>query len=113
MKHICQKHRLIYADRCELCEKERQKEYDVKKRDPNSAKIYKSHRWKKVRNLIMRRDGGLCQQCKRDGRITLASVVDHIEELKDGGDPYALENLEALCHSCHTRKTAAKREGRV
>ena len=28
--------------------------------------------------------------------------------LHQGGDPYALENLQALCRRCHIEKTAAE-----
>lgn len=54
----------------------------------------------------MRRDCGLCQQCKRQGRLTPAAEVDHIVAITNGGGDQD-ENLEALCHDCHRTKTAA------
>ena len=34
--------------------------------------------------------------------------MDHIEPLHQGGDPWALDNLQVLCRDCHIRKTAAE-----
>lgn len=59
---------------------------------------------------ILARDCGLCQQCKRAGRLTpvgdrpFSAYVDHIVPKAEGGtDDDA--NLETLCRSCHTAKT--------
>lgn len=67
-----------------------------------------------IRDRIMRRDNGLCQQCRRDGKLTLAEQVDHIVEHADGGSDDDA-NLEALCGDHHKAKTArsqAARRGR-
>lgn len=47
----------------------------------------------------------LCRECWVHGRVTEATQVDHIVPLAEGGtnDP---DNLQSLCHSCHSRKTA-------
>lgn len=47
----------------------------------------------------------LCIECKRKGRVTLASEVDHIVPLSKGGtdDP---ENLQGLCAEHHADKSA-------
>jgi 5-methylcytosine-specific restriction protein A len=37
--------------------------------------------------------------------VTPGEVVDHIKELKDGGDPWDVDNLMTLCKSCHAKKT--------
>lgn len=48
-----------------------------------------------------------CRECGRRGIRTRATDVDHVRDHK--GD-WALfrdpDNLESLCHSCHSRKTA-------
>lgn len=48
-----------------------------------------------------------CRECARRGTRTRATDVDHVRDHK--GD-WALftdpANLESLCHSCHSRKTA-------
>lgn len=81
-------------------------------RDKEFRGIYGSNRWRKLREIVLKRDGGLCQQCRREGRITVADVVDHIVELRDGGCAFCEDNLESLCHACHAKKTARERKKR-
>ena len=67
------------------------------------------------RNNIKSRDCGLCQACRRQGRVSLGRVVDHIIPLWNGGSDED-ENKELLCHPCHDAKTAreaAQRAGRA
>ena len=67
-------------------------------------------RWERLRAQAMRRDMYLCQPCKRAGRVTPASAVDHImPKAKGGADDLA--NLQSICGPCHDDKTAAD-EGR-
>ena len=61
----------------------------------------------KDRNNIKKRDFGLCQACRREGRSRPGHVVDHIKPLWNGGTNDAT-NLELLCTACHDRKTAAE-----
>lgn len=62
------------------------------------------HQWQKVRERIMARDCGLCQECKRNGRITHGKEIDHIIPIdKNGTDDD--DNLQLLCHACHVAKT--------
>lgn len=61
----------------------------------------------KDRNQIKERDCGLCQACKRKGRTTVGSVVDHITPLWKGGSDEP-ENKELLCVPCHDVKTAGE-----
>ncbi len=54
----------------------------------------------------------LCAQCGRDGRLTAATVVDHIEPHK--GDKqlfWQRANWQPLCKPCHDRKTASEDGG--
>lgn len=39
---------------------------------------YKSARWRKLRERILRRDGYLCRESKRYGRMVPADTVHHI-----------------------------------
>ena len=77
--------------------------------------------WDRLRKTILQRDCYLCQQCKRQGRITALCAkpydhaVDHITPRAKGGtdDP---DNLESLCGDCHDRKSAeeaAEAQGRT
>lgn len=63
------------------------------------------YRWQKLRKVILKRDGFLCQVCKSAGKYTPADEVDHIVPKASGGsdDP---DNLRAICKPCHSIKTA-------
>ena len=63
--------------------------------------------WEKIRKIVLRRDCGLCQcaECKRTGRLLVATHVDHIRRKCDGGTD-DLNNLRALNAECHKRITA-------
>jgi 5-methylcytosine-specific restriction endonuclease McrA len=70
--------------------------------------------WVKLRKLILDHDGYICQPCKRAGRLTPATEVDHIKPKAQGGDDGA-DNCEAICHDCHmdkTKREAAEAQGR-
>lgn len=47
----------------------------------------------------------LCAECDRHALVTPGEVVDHVKELKDGGDPWDVDNLQTLCKECHSKKT--------
>lgn len=66
-----------------------------------SDKFYGTSRWRKL-SLYYRKLHPLCVNCKSEGRVTPAQVVDHIEPLKLRPD-LATEwsNLRSLCHACH------------
>ena len=51
-----------------------------------------------VRDQVKERDRGLCRECGEPG-----TEVDHIR-----GSSNALENLQLLCHDCHTDKTKSR-----
>lgn len=66
--------------------------------------------WRRLRKAVMDRDSWLCQTCKRAGKHRLATQVDHVKPLAQGGtdDP---DNLEAICDPCHARKTGREAKG--
>lgn len=49
----------------------------------------------------------LCAECKRHGRVTLATLRDHITPLAEGGLDEE-SNTQGLCHDCHEEKTLAE-----
>ena len=65
-----------------------------------------------IRARVMTRDCGLCQACKRGGRLTLATEVDHIKPHYLGGDD-GMRNLQALCRECHALKSLAEAGARA
>lgn len=66
--------------------------------------FYKSARWERLRRQAMRRDGYICQQSKRYGRITSAEMVHHILPREDFPEyQWSLWNLVALTNKEHDR----------
>lgn len=70
---------------------------------PKDRKKGYGRRWQKLRRVILARDLYLCQACRR----ATATDVDHITPKVQGGTDEA-ENLQSLCHACHSRKTAGE-----
>ncbi len=66
-------------------------------------------KWRYLRKHVLERDMYLCCECKKEGKLTAATEVDHIIPKSQGGtdDP---DNLQSLCNAHHKIKTA--REGR-
>jgi 5-methylcytosine-specific restriction protein A len=54
----------------------------------------------------------LCRHCLSHGKVTAAECVDHIKPFKGQHDPLRLDstNLQSLCWSCHSTKTATQQE---
>ena len=68
------------------------------------SKLHKAlnrNRWRGVRKQVLERDGHRCRACGKPGRLE----CDHRIPLHLGGDPYELDNIQALCVSCHIAKT--------
>ena len=67
--------------------------------------FYKTYAWKKKRKEILDRDNRECQECKKHGKVSRATVVHHVKEYKLFPS-LALddENLESLCRDCHEAK---------
>ena len=84
---------LVTVGRCEIHQKKQKEKRSLKKRDP----FYGSTRWRYLRKkfLIV---NPICSRCG-----SKATVVHHVKEIKEGGDPFDKNNLEALCSSCHSK----------
>ena len=67
--------------------------------------FYKSAQWRAVRAVFLR-EHPVCGLCAARGRVVAAVVVDHVVPVKDGGARFDAANLQALCVTCHNRKTA-------
>lgn len=63
--------------------------------------------WRRKRAAVMKRDGYVCQPCKQQNRVTLATEVDHVIPQAEGGTDDE-SNLQAICETCHKAKTAAE-----
>ena len=55
----------------------------------------------------------LCAACQSLGRVTPATVDDHIVPVKQGGSIDDLSNHQSLCETCHNVKRAHERQGRT
>jgi len=67
--------------------------------------------WQKARMGFLK-NHPVCAECQKQGRVTAASVVDHITPHK--GDQALFwdhNNWQPLCKPCHSRKTAAQDGG--
>ena len=65
------------------------------------AEVYNTPRWAALRRRVRERDGYLCQRCKENGLTGPAEIVHHVRPIRDGGDPFDLENLISVCRPCH------------
>ena len=64
-------------------------------------------RWRKARTAFLQRNP-LCNECMKSGKITPATVVDHI--IPHRGDRKLFwdeSNWQPLCKCCHDRKTGS------
>jgi 5-methylcytosine-specific restriction protein A len=78
--------------------------------DKSNTKLYKSKHWQKVRRLILNAQP-ICVHCEQNGRYITANTVDHIVPINKGGALFSLDNLQALCSSCHNKKSGKDRHG--
>lgn len=87
---------------------------DMQKRTKRGIKLtpyefYHSGKWKKKRNSILRRDKYLCQECRKYGRLRVATCVHHIKHYEDYPElAFDNKNLESLCNQCHNKKHPEK-----
>lgn len=104
------------------CEKHKPKQQHTSKTSEFANEIHSSSRWRKTSRLY-REANPICEAClheaskegdqsrgKRAGMINLATSVDHIKPLFDGGSPYDWNNLQSLCDYHHALKSQQERE---
>lgn len=83
--------------------KQRKASHASRSHDP----YYQTKEWKGIRMLQLQREP-LCVECKKTGRMTPATVADHIIPRNEGGTEEA-RNLQSLCASCHNSKSGRER----
>lgn len=87
---------------CDRCAGSAPVDYE-RERGSAAARGY-GHRWRKFRRIYLRRHP-FCVQCGE-----MATDVDHIVPRRQGGGDEE-DNLQALCHACHSRKTRSEQGG--
>ena len=94
------------GSRCEEHRKEYQQRLD-RSRGNSHQRGYDAD-WRRLREAALKRDNYLCQKCLAQGRMTPANIVDHRIRFHGTDDPRRLDldNLESMCKSCHSTKTA-------
>jgi 5-methylcytosine-specific restriction protein A len=88
-----------------LCREHRnQADREIKSQPAVAARrqLYASARWRRLRRRILRAR----PWCATLGCPNLATDVDHIVALRDGGEPWDETNLQPLCAKHHDQKTA-------
>lgn len=85
-----------YRGRC-------QRHARAKERNTNRAgrAIYSTKRWQMTR----RRKLFETPLCEAKGCAEIATDVHHLQDIADGGDLWAMSNLQSLCASCHSKLT--------
>lgn len=80
---------------------------DRKEREP-WAKLYDTQRWRRASRAFLA-EHPMCLHCERAGVWKLSTEVDHV--VPHRGDEalfWDTGNWQALCHSCHSAKTAVE-----
>lgn len=83
------------------------RQYDAQRGTP-SERGYDAD-WRKIRSQVLAAQP-YCGNRRAHRYPELATDVDHIVPLNKGGTN-DIENLQPLCHACHSRKTAVHDSG--
>lgn len=74
------------------------------KDDAARHRFYATKAWLTFRASVLR-DEPLCRRCAEADRLVIATHLDHIIPLAKGGEPLDRDNVQPLCHPCHSEKT--------
>ena len=108
-QRYCKRHEEQGKKRDAEANKERRRFFDTK-RGSASQRGYTS-KWRQVSKRFLARHP-YCVECYKQGRMTLATEVDHIKPHKGDHElMWSESNWQPLCHSCHSRKTAREDGG--
>ena len=104
----CQHHGCPGLTRQKYCEKhvaqheaqakEERRAYD-KERKAAGRDDYDA-RWQQLRAAYLVTHP-LCEPCRKDGRVVAATLVHHVNPIKEGGRRLDPENLMSCCNACH------------
>jgi 5-methylcytosine-specific restriction protein A len=91
-----------YRGRC--AEHATQREVERNQRRDESRSVYLSSQWRRLRRMVLLEN----PYCVFKGCPQLATDVDHIVPISQGGDPWSRANMQGLCHSHHSQKSASE-----
>ena len=79
----------------------------TKEHKSDNYDFYNSTAWRNLRKWHIERNP-VCQWCLEEGKVNYKDkiIIDHIVEIKDGGDRLNQDNLMTLCLPHHNQKTA-------
>lgn len=80
---------------------------ELQQQAPRYGKGRGGRPWRRKREAVLKRDKYLCQPCDREGRLTVATQVDHVVPEFEGGTDDE-QNLQGICDDCHEAKTQAE-----
>jgi 5-methylcytosine-specific restriction protein A len=66
--------------------------------------------WKQIRKQQLHAKP-LCERCEAKGRVTAATVVNHVDRHRGNWQRFITGPFESLCKSCHDRDAQAEERG--
>ena len=91
------------------CDRHRPKERGRSEEAESWRWMYRTKTWTDDLRPNQLLDEPFCRECAKQGKRVYATDVDHVEDHKGDWEKFCdRANLQSLCHSCHSRKTAAE-----
>ena len=90
------------------CDAHRPKDRDRRSQEAQAWRwMYQTDKWTKDLQPVQLLQEPFCRACAQRGLRVRATDVDHIEPHRGDWTKFTDQaNLQSLCHSCHSRKTA-------
>lgn len=108
-KRLCACGKVVQG-KCPRCTKGKHRQYDSQ-RESSYRRGYGGKTWEATRKAVFLRDEYKCQGCGRlVGMRKRDAHCDHIIA-KEAGGTDTMDNLQTLCHECHSRKTVLEDGG--
>jgi 5-methylcytosine-specific restriction endonuclease McrA len=79
--------------------------------DRKRKSVYNSKRWRILRRSHLSNHPVCAGWPDPHPTPVIATQVDHIRPIEDGGDPWSRGNIQSLCQRCHSAKTRQEQIG--